>query len=65
MVLFEIAAEGLIKICVKKDIHPVVRKEWKRLHDAARTGKERAGNVGGDIRFNTRKLYREGRCKYG
>ncbi|KAG0730154.1 hypothetical protein GWK47_028854 [Chionoecetes opilio] len=56
------AGEAFKKIYVKKDIHPAVRKEWKRLHDAERTEKERAGNVGCVIHFNTweRKLYRDG-----
>ncbi|KAG0727601.1 hypothetical protein GWK47_034297 [Chionoecetes opilio] len=48
------AGEAFKKIYVKKDIHPAVRKEWKRLHDAERTEKERAGNVGCVIHFNTR-----------
>ncbi|KAG0730190.1 Craniofacial development protein 2 [Chionoecetes opilio] len=56
------AGEAFNKIYVKKDIHPAMRKEWKRLHDAERTEKERAGNVGCVIHFNTRerKLYRDG-----
>ena len=47
-------------IYVKKDIHPAVRKEGKRLYDAERTEKERPDNQGAVIRFDTkeRKLYR-------
>ena len=54
--------EGFKKIYVKKDIHPAVKKEWKRLHDAERMEKERPENVGCVIHFNTRerKLYRAG-----
>ncbi|KAG0714753.1 hypothetical protein GWK47_013526 [Chionoecetes opilio] len=54
------AGEAFNFFYVKKDINPA-RKEWKRLHDAERTEKERAGNVGCVIHLNTRerKLYRD------
>ena len=57
----KVAGGDYKKIYIKKDIHPAVRKEWKRLHDAERTEKERAGNVGCVIRLDTkeRKLYRD------
>lgn len=50
------------KIYIKKDVHPSVRKEWKRLHDAEKAEKERPENTGCVIHFNTRerKLYRDG-----
>ena len=50
------------KIYVKKDVHPSVRKEWKRLRDAEKSEKERPENVGRIIHFDAkeRKLYRDG-----
>lgn len=50
------------KIYVKKDIHPSIRKEWKRLRDAEKREKERPENAGCVIRLDTRerKLYRDG-----
>ena len=56
------AAENFKKIYVKKDIHPEVRKEWKRLHAAERTEMERAENAGCVIHFNIKEriLYRNG-----
>lgn len=50
------------KIFIKKDVHPSIRKEWKRLHDAERTEKERPENVGCVIHLDRkeRKLYRDG-----
>ena len=50
------------KIYVKKDIHPAVREEWKRLRAAETTEKERPENQGCTIRFDARerKLYRNG-----
>lgn len=49
-------------IYIKKDLHPSVRKEWKRLHDAEKRENETPENVGCNIHFNTRerKLFREG-----
>lgn len=48
------------KIYVKKDVHPSIRKEWKRLYDAEKQEKERPENAGCVIRFDRRerKLYR-------
>lgn len=45
----------------KKDVHPGVRKEWKRLREAEEREKERPENVGCVIRLDTRqrKLYRD------
>lgn len=50
------------KIYIKRDVHPSVRNEWKRLRDAERSEKERPENVGCVIRLDTRerKLYRDG-----
>lgn len=50
------------KIFIKKDVHPSIRKEWKRLHDAERAEKGRPENSGCVIRLDTRerKLYRDG-----
>lgn len=50
------------KIYIKKDIHPCIRKEWKRLHDAEKEEQKRPENVGCVIRFDPkeRKLYRDG-----
>ena len=49
------------KICVKKDIHPSVRKEWRRLRDAEAIEKARLENVGCAICLDTHecKLYRD------
>ena len=49
------------RIYVKKDVHPSVRNEWKRLRDAERTEKDRPENVGCVIRLDVRerKLYRD------
>lgn len=56
------AGEIYSKIYVKKDVHPNIRKEWKRLWEAEKSEKERPENVGCVIQFNTRerKLYRDG-----
>ena len=50
------------KIYIKKDVHPSVRAEWKRLREVERTEKERPENVGCRIEFNVRerKLYKDG-----
>ena len=50
------------KIFIKKDVHPSIRKEWKRLHDAERAEKGRPENAGCVVRLDTkeRKLYRDG-----
>lgn len=50
------------KIYIKKDIHPSIRGEWKRLWEAERKEKERPENTGCHVFFNVRerKLYRDG-----
>ena len=50
------------KIYIKKDVHIIVRNEWKRLRDAEKTEKERPENVGCNIYLNTREhqLYKDG-----
>ena len=49
------------RIFVKKDVHPSVKAEWKRLKDAEQTERDRPENVGCVIRLNVRerKLYRD------
>ena len=49
-------------VYVKKDIHPAVRKEWRRLKDAEKSEKEKPCNQGCDIRLDTnkRELLRDG-----
>ena len=49
------------RIYVKKDQHPTVRQEWKRLHTVFKTEKERPTNQGCDIQFNfrERKIYKD------
>ena len=58
--LLKAAGRGFSRIFVKKDLHPSIRKEWKRLHDAERAEKERPEKDGCVIRldFRERKLYR-------
>ena len=55
------AGENYRGIFVKKDVHPSVRREWKRLREAEAKEKERPENVGCVIRLDTRqrKLYRD------
>ena len=50
------------KIYIKKNVHPSVRVEWRRLRDAEKTEKERPENVGCNIYLNTqeRQLYKDG-----
>lgn len=49
-------------IYVKKDTHPAVRKEWKRLFDAKREEEQKAENAGVAITmdFKQRALLRDG-----
>lgn len=49
-------------IYIKKDVHPSVRGEWKRLHDVVKTEKDRPENHGCDIslNFRERKVYKDG-----
>ena len=55
------ASENFKKIFIKKDVHPSVRAEWKRLHDVVKTEKERPGNAESDIRldFKARKVMKD------
>lgn len=50
------------KIYVKKDVHPAVRQEWKRLRNVEAAERERPENQGCIIHLDTRerKLYRDG-----
>lgn len=56
------AGESFKNIFIKKDVHPSVRGEWKRLFDAEKTEKARPENQGSNISFNIRerKLYKDG-----
>lgn len=56
------SGEAYSRIYIKRDVHPSVRNEWKRLRDAERNEKERPENVGCVVRLDTRerKLYRDG-----
>ena len=52
--------ENYKKIYIKKDSHPEVRKEWKRLRDAEEVEKNKPSNSGCTIRldFKQRVLYK-------
>ena len=53
------AGERFNRIYVKKDIHPAVRDEWKRLKDAEKMEKENNGcNI--YINYRERQLYKDG-----
>ena len=47
-------------IYIKKDIHPSIRMEWRRLREVEQNEKERPENSGCVIRLDTRerKVYR-------
>ena len=49
-------------VYVKRDVHPSVRNEWRRLRDAEAAEKAKPENTGCEIRLDTRerKLYRDG-----
>lgn len=49
------------RVFVKKDVHPSVRNEWKRLRDVEAAEKGRPENVGCVVRLDTRerKVYRD------
>lgn len=55
------AGETFKRIFVKKDTHPAVREEWKRLKDAEKTEKEKPENADCNIYINykERQLYRD------
>ena len=46
-------------IYIKKDVHPSVHAEWRKLREAELREKERPENVGCNIQFNARE-----RCLY-
>lgn len=50
------------RIYIKKDSHPEVRKEWKRLKDVEEEEKKKPSNAGCNIRLDYRErvLYRDG-----
>lgn len=56
------SGEVYSRIYIKRDVHPSVRAEWKRLREVERKEKERPENVGCVVRLDTRerKLYRDG-----
>ena len=49
------------KIYIKKDVHPSVREEWKRLREAFQREKDRPDNTNSVITFNVRerKVYKD------
>ena len=49
------------KVFIKKDVHPSVRAEWKRLFDVEKNEKNRPENQGANIVFNIRerKIYKD------
>ena len=53
---------GYDSVYVKKDIHPSVRREWKRLRDLVDTEKVKPANQGCDIKLDpkTRTVTRNG-----
>ena len=48
------------KVFVKKDLHPAVRKEWKRLHDCKDAEQAKPENAGKNVFLDFKK--REVRC---
>lgn len=59
--ILKTAGDNYNRIYIKKDVHPSVRMEWKRLRSVEAAEKERPENVGCVIRLDTRerKLYRD------
>ena len=49
------AGRDFKRIYVKKDIHPLVRKEWKRLRDVVTTEKEKPTNQGCTIQLDPKQ----------
>ena len=43
------------KVFIKKDLHPAVRKEWKRLHDVADAEKAKPENRGKEVVLDFKK----------
>ena len=56
------AGDAFRRIYVKRDEHPTVRNEWKRLRAAEAAEKERPENLGCSIRLDMRErcLYKDG-----
>ena len=56
------AGPAFRKIYVKKDMHPGIRREWKRLNDAEAAEKEKPTNRGCDIKldYKLRVITRDG-----
>lgn len=56
------AGERYKRVFIKKDVHPSVREEWRRLKEAEKNERERPENVGCNISLNVRerKLYKDG-----
>ena len=56
------AGDPFGRIFIKKDVHPAVRNEWKKLEDVEMVEKNRPENVGCTIRLDSRerKIYRDG-----
>ena len=46
------AGDNFVKIFVKKDVHPMVRKEFNRLRDVERREKEKPENQGLQVHYN-------------
>ncbi|XP_071529864.1 uncharacterized protein [Panulirus ornatus] len=53
------AGDNFIRIYIKRDVHPSMRKEWKRLRDMEAAEKARPENVGCIIRLDTKELIQE------
>ena len=47
--------EPFSRIRIKKDLHPAVRQEWKRLKDLEETEKARPENAGSNITIDYRR----------
>lgn len=56
------AGERYKKVFIKKDLHPSVREEWRRLRESEKRERERPENQGCNISLNVRerKLYKDG-----
>lgn len=55
------ATGDLKRVFIKKDVHPNIRAEWRRLREAERSEKGRPENAGCVVRLDVRerKLYRD------
>ena len=55
------AGGELSRIYIKKDVHPSIRAEWRRMCEVEKREKERPENAGCVIRLDTRerKLYKD------